>query len=181
MEEYTNYLVHHGVKGMHWGIRRYQNADGSLTSVGRAKLGYKEAKKQYKQDAKNQRRASLTAVGATRLNRFQEARNKADSSRLKMIDAKAKYKKAKNGDGADIKVYSNQMRKTGLPGSASDDMYRGESARLYKHLTKTKGKAYADTVVKKTQNKVIRDLAISGTIAVGATATQVILTKKGYM
>lgn len=27
-------LYHHGVKGMHWGIRRYQNPDGSLTDEG---------------------------------------------------------------------------------------------------------------------------------------------------
>jgi hypothetical protein len=28
-------LYHHGILGMHWGIRRYQNKDGSLTAAGR--------------------------------------------------------------------------------------------------------------------------------------------------
>ena len=30
-----NFLAHHGVKGMKWGVRRYQNADGSLTKAGK--------------------------------------------------------------------------------------------------------------------------------------------------
>ena len=29
------YLEHHGIKGMHWGVRKYQNADGSLTTAGK--------------------------------------------------------------------------------------------------------------------------------------------------
>lgn len=32
-------LYHSGVKGMKWGIRRYQNADGTLTEEGRARYG----------------------------------------------------------------------------------------------------------------------------------------------
>ena len=28
-------LMHYGVKGMKWGVRRYQNKDGSLTSKGK--------------------------------------------------------------------------------------------------------------------------------------------------
>ena len=30
-----NELKHHGVKGMKWGVRRYQNKDGTLTNAGK--------------------------------------------------------------------------------------------------------------------------------------------------
>jgi len=33
------YLAHHGVKGQKWGVRRYQNSDGSLTSEGKKRYG----------------------------------------------------------------------------------------------------------------------------------------------
>lgn len=32
---FSKELMHHGVKGMHWGVRRYQNKDGTLTSEGK--------------------------------------------------------------------------------------------------------------------------------------------------
>ena len=36
---YTNYLYHHGIKGQKWGVRRYQNKDGSLTNAGQKRYG----------------------------------------------------------------------------------------------------------------------------------------------
>lgn len=37
-------MEHSGIKGMKWGVRRYQNPDGSLTDEGRRRYGYgKEA------------------------------------------------------------------------------------------------------------------------------------------
>ena len=35
----TNELYHHGIKGQKWGIRRYQNPDGTLTEAGRKRYG----------------------------------------------------------------------------------------------------------------------------------------------
>ena len=31
----TKELYHHGIKGQRWGVRRYQNEDGTLTDAGR--------------------------------------------------------------------------------------------------------------------------------------------------
>lgn len=54
------WLAHHGIKGQKWGVRRYQNKDGSYTAAGK-KLRAKKAKKirednlSYIEDAKEVR------------------------------------------------------------------------------------------------------------------------------
>lgn len=39
-----NELYHHGIKGMRWGVRRFQNADGSYTSAGKARYNVNTSK-----------------------------------------------------------------------------------------------------------------------------------------
>ena len=40
----SNELYHYGVKGMRWGVRRYQNPDGSLTAAGKKRVSKKYKK-----------------------------------------------------------------------------------------------------------------------------------------
>lgn len=44
------YLVHHGVKGQRWGVRRFQEKDGDYTAAGRARYGVGKATKNTWQD-----------------------------------------------------------------------------------------------------------------------------------
>ena len=60
--DYRSYLAHHGIKGQKWGVRRFQNPDGSLTSAGKKRKEKNDAyvkrkldvyRKHYEQDKKN--------------------------------------------------------------------------------------------------------------------------------
>lgn len=46
----TGELRHHGILGMKWGIRRYQNKDGSLTDEGRRRLGLNQYDEDHNSD-----------------------------------------------------------------------------------------------------------------------------------
>ena len=41
----NTYLIHHGVKGQKWGVRRYQNYDGTLTDIGKTRNRIKKVSK----------------------------------------------------------------------------------------------------------------------------------------
>lgn len=56
----NNELVHHGVLGMKWGVRRYQNKDGSLTSAGKRRQKVVEGA--YSLGSKLQPREGVYAV-----------------------------------------------------------------------------------------------------------------------
>ena len=65
MSIYDDYLAHHGIKGQKWGVRRFQNEDGSLTSAGKERYGAKGSSKSLsdEQKAKLKKAAKIAAIG----------------------------------------------------------------------------------------------------------------------
>lgn len=55
---YQTELYHHGIKGQKWGIRRYQNPDGTLTEEGKRRLAQYREKEFGKLDKRFDKRIS---------------------------------------------------------------------------------------------------------------------------
>lgn len=81
----NNNLQHAGIKGMKWGVRRYQNKDGSLTPEGRKRYDDYDDDYQAEQEAKRKERtkkfilagiaAATVAVGIVGAAKYNQARN----------------------------------------------------------------------------------------------------------
>lgn len=57
-------LYHHGINGQKWGVRRFQNEDGSLTEAGRDRYGI--SKKDTKWATKNRKKITNAAYNASK-------------------------------------------------------------------------------------------------------------------
>ena len=62
----SQYLVHHGVKGQKWGVRRYQNPDGTLTEEGYRYYGIKRRNFRERDNVKDTgRRSAISSAKST--------------------------------------------------------------------------------------------------------------------
>ena len=79
----SNELAHHGIKGMRWGVRRYQNKDGSLTKAGRKKMA-KLDKEYSKLTGQNRNRNRNAESPNTRLSKMTDDEIRARINRINL-------------------------------------------------------------------------------------------------
>lgn len=62
MGNYKDELRHHGILGMHWGIRRFQKKDGSLTPAGKKRYGKEESEEKKADIVSAETRATISKM-----------------------------------------------------------------------------------------------------------------------
>ena len=102
----TDVLVHHGIKGMKWYQRRYQNKDGSLTPQGKIRYGavYKKGTKPSTSSSSESSKPKTKSVSEMSDQELQAAINRkrleAEYARLnpKQVSKGQKFAKAVMND-----------------------------------------------------------------------------------
>ena len=143
----ANELYHFGIKGQKWGVRRYQNEDGSLTPAGKKHYGnmsddklqkslYKQVKKARanQSDWSNQWNVNNT-IG--KYSKAVEDRYRKDDKKFQSSD---EYKKA-------MRKIAELNKKAGR-GEISQDQYD----KQYKNIRKSMYSPDLDTSVRYTDN-----------------------------
>ena len=89
-EDGQPYISHHGIKGQKWGVRRYQNPDGSLTAEGMRRYNTDSAvdttKSLHKIERENARLINRRANAVVKANKaYQKGNDKAYEKQISKV------------------------------------------------------------------------------------------------
>ena len=116
-----DYLAHHGILGMKWGVRRYQNEDGTLTSAGKKRYGDAENEVSNYLNAKENYKKAVTKYGFASNNistkmrayyKLQSASKQLSYAKTDLKDAeyRKKLSEQKNKSKRQISLESEYMK-----------------------------------------------------------------------
>lgn len=144
--------MHWGVKGMKWGVRRYQNSDGTLTNAGKNRY-YREADKAgYKETSGTGARYKTTKKGKVeRYDANPDKWVKDDWTRSRKLADESSKMAGTLKNMTDKSIKSNRIKKMDLS-SMSDKQMRDEINRamlerqyneMFAPRQSTKGREFA--------------------------------------
>ena len=91
----NNELTHWGIKGMRWGIRRFQNKDGSLTEAGKKRRGIDDSDDDDTESTEAKREKLLKSTNASELYKNRNLLTTAElNERLNRIDTERRLSEA---------------------------------------------------------------------------------------
>ena len=137
-------LYHFGVKGMKWGVRRYQNEDGSLTSLGKKR----DKMLSDRETAKKHSTTSNVVKAKYSRREFEDAK-----TRLKLENQKKKSKRQQDlekkyidqgfaKDEAEIKAYNRAKTETILKVAGGIALASAAAYVAYKHYDKVTDRVF---------------------------------------
>ena len=156
------YLAHHGIMGMKWGVRRYQNYDGTLTEAGKKHISARAS-------SSKRRGRFIKEVGSNTKN-VDKQMGATISSIGKAVESRGKeYSRFRDRDIA-------KKAKTLSDDELKKNIYRMNLERQYRSLMKDDMDAGSDFVYNKGKETVKDVLAVVGPLAY-ATITPIIAYK----
>ena len=135
----SNYLCHYGLKGMKWGQRRWQNADGTFNAAGKARYFGKSA-------GGNVRRALASAYGIN-----ERVYNKLGNKTLASMNKAAKEQMLEKAAKADQRKADRRQEKI----NAKNHKTAEKDAEINKRINSAKNSSEMESAM---QKKVKEDL-----------------------